>query len=372
MKSICFITTGDIKSIATAKRALGLANPLADLGWSVSIIMEDTNENHHRVSLECDKRIQVFFMHYTSPLDEIKKKNKLISEINPQFLYICAFVTRNMVGIWHSSKKIVEHSELQTGIPEIKGFKRLRAFINEYYSIIYADCILSASKYLQKVYIKRSRRLGYKKKRNYYFPYAFSEKICQTKIFKENHLPILKNKGDKFFVYLGSLTSNYGAFTMLRAFETIHTLYPNFHLLLLGKGTAYDEILEIVNNKGYKHYIHVLGYIKEEEISTYFSLADAFISPMNDTIQDWARCPSKLYMYLPYKKPIITCRIGEPYETLKEEGTYFTPSSDKSLAEAIVKLASQDKWYINIDASFFQWEHRAKELDFWINNDFKI
>lgn len=37
---ICFITTGDIKNIATAKRALGLANPLADLGWEVSIIME--------------------------------------------------------------------------------------------------------------------------------------------------------------------------------------------------------------------------------------------------------------------------------------------------------------------------------------------
>ena len=35
---ICFITTGDIKNIATAKRALGLANPLADLGWEVSII----------------------------------------------------------------------------------------------------------------------------------------------------------------------------------------------------------------------------------------------------------------------------------------------------------------------------------------------
>ena len=27
MKSICFVTTGDIKDIATAKRALGLANP---------------------------------------------------------------------------------------------------------------------------------------------------------------------------------------------------------------------------------------------------------------------------------------------------------------------------------------------------------
>lgn len=48
---ICSITTGDIKNIATAKRALGLANPLVDLGWDVSILMEDTEENRHRVSM---------------------------------------------------------------------------------------------------------------------------------------------------------------------------------------------------------------------------------------------------------------------------------------------------------------------------------
>lgn len=372
MKSICFITTGDIKSIATAKRALGLANPLADLGWSVSIIMEDTNENRHRVALECDKRISVYFTQYSSAIDEIKKKNKLISKINPQYLYICAFVTRNIVGFFHSSKKIIEHSELQSGIPEIKGFNKLRALLNEYFSIVYADCILNASKYLQKVYIKRCKYLGFTKKPNYYFPYAFSKKICQTHPSEKSNLPIVKNNEDKFFVYLGSLASNYGAFTMLKAFEAIHTQYPNFHLLLLGKGPAYNEILQIVNSKGYKNYIHVLGYIKEEDISTYFSLADAFISPMNDSIQDWARCPSKLYMYLPYKKPIITCKIGEPYETLKEEGTYFIPSSDKSLAEAIIRLAIKNKWHIDIDASCFQWEHRAKDLDFWINNNFKI
>lgn len=48
---ICFITTGDIKNIATAKRALGLANPLADLGWEVSIIMENCEE---KLRKECN------------------------------------------------------------------------------------------------------------------------------------------------------------------------------------------------------------------------------------------------------------------------------------------------------------------------------
>ena len=61
MKKICFVTTGDIKTIATAKRALGLANPLTDLGWQVSIIMEDRKENRHRCNLECDNRVNIYY-----------------------------------------------------------------------------------------------------------------------------------------------------------------------------------------------------------------------------------------------------------------------------------------------------------------------
>lgn len=77
MKTICFITTGDIKNIATAKRALGLANPLCNLGWNVSIIMEDTTENRHRCSIECNSRVKVYFQKYQNAFDEQKKKSKL-------------------------------------------------------------------------------------------------------------------------------------------------------------------------------------------------------------------------------------------------------------------------------------------------------
>lgn len=120
---ICFITTGDIQSIASAKRALGLANPLADLGWKVSIILEDSEENRHRAMLECDKRINVFFFHYRSALDEIKKKNVIIRQIHPDYLYICAFVKRNIVGLGYPCKRIVEHSELMSATD---GFSQLK------------------------------------------------------------------------------------------------------------------------------------------------------------------------------------------------------------------------------------------------------
>lgn len=366
---VCFITTGDIKSIATAKRALGLANHLSNLGWKVSIIMNDSEENHHRAELECDSRTDIYFLNYHSAFDELRKKNLVIQKIKPDVLYICAFVFRNIVAIRYKCIKLVEHSELQSGIRNVTILFRFRAKIQETLSIFYADGILNASKYLQIHFQKLAKRLGKEKLSMLYFPYAYNKNICS--ISRNNNL-ISKEKEDKFFVYLGSLAENYGVFTMIKAFELIHEQHPSFHLLLLGKGPDYNKVLKYVTDKDIKSFVHTLGFVKEECISTYFTSADAFISPMNDTFQDWARCPSKLYMYLPYNRPIITCKIGEPYEVLKEHGIYFEPGSEESLAKAIHGMVEKDNWTLNVDPLKYEWKTRAKELYNWINKAFQI
>ena len=179
-----------------------------------------------------------------------------------------------------------------------------------------------------------------------------------------------KNSEDKYFLYIGSLTSNYGCFTLIKAFEILHQKHNGLKLLLIGKGSAYNDIITYINNNHLNDFIYVPGYIEEEDIPAYFSFADAFLSPMNNTIQDWARCPSKLYMYLPYKKPIITCRIGEPYETLGENGIYYEPSNVNSLVETIQGMVMKDIWFLNIDATKHEWTTRANEFHQWINQTF--
>ena len=116
--------------------------------------------------------------------------------------------------------------------------------------------------------------------------------------------------------------------------------------------------------------IRPLYFVKEEDIPAYFTLADAFISPMNDTVQDWARCPSKLYMYLPYKKPIITCKIGEPYEVLKENGYYYTPGSEMSLSQSIMRLCQSGEWHLNINPLNHEWRTRTIEFNKWFQQYF--
>lgn len=367
-KSICFVTTGDIALIASAKRALGLANYMEQLGWSVSILMEDTPENHHRAEMECDGGIGVYFFPTSDNMQERKSKEALLRKINPAVIFYCAFVGRNVVGRDIKAVKIVEHSELASKFKKLGWKRKLYYFALEFYSIAFADGILNASHYLQKVYKRRARRLLKGKMPMTILPYAYNKTVCHV----NSASPLLARKpsGEAWFVFLGSLTENYGAFTMLEAFEKVIANNKNAKLFLLGKGHDYERVKDYVSTHKLEENIITPGYIKEEEISDYFSAADCFLLPLNDTVQDWARCPSKLYMYLAFNKPVITCRVGEPYEELGDNGIYYEPSDAGSLAKAVETFLGSGRRDLGLTPEKYEWKQRAEDLDKWINDSF--
>lgn len=369
MRTICFVTTGDIKTLATAKRALGMARPLARIGWKVFILMEDTEENRHRTDMECGDAADVRFFPRLPALKEAKAKSEMIREIKPDFVYLCSFVARNIVSVPKGCRKIVEHSELLSGIRDYTRLRRIWAYATEYWSVLYADGLVNASKYLQDVYAKRSRKMGRSKLPMLYHPYAYSKDVIHVKHI-ERVGEFAKYSGRKVFVFLGSVTRAYGAYTMIDAVGKAKDTHPEIILLMPGRSAQYNEIVDYVRERGLGEWVVMPGFIAEEEISTYFSLADYFVSPMNDTVQDWARCPSKLYMYLPYRKPVVTCRIGENFQVLGDEGTYYEPSSSESMAESMQALIESGKTTIAVNPEEHSWDWRTGQFDRWIKETF--
>lgn len=367
---ICFVTTGDIRRIATSKRALGMAAPLSSSGWEVHILMEDTEENRHRADLECPASVKVHFFPRSTALGEVRIKNRMIRHIRPDFIYLCAFVFRNIVSSPPGCRKLAEHSELQSGIPDIKGFRKLTVLLFEYYSVWYSDGLLSASKYLEDLYCTRAKRTGRSKLPVLYFPYAFSESLHQPVSLGVDHPLNRKYQGKRVFLYLGTITRNYGAFTMIRAFEQLPHLRDQARLVLIGRGRHLEEAKSYILSRKLTDYIELPGFVEEEDIRYYFSVASAFISPMNDTVQDWARCPSKLFMYLPYRKPVLTCRIGEPVTVLNGAAVYYKSGSANDMAHQIENMFIQNKWEADSKPHLHSWNQRTKEFDSWIRSRF--
>ncbi|MGF6850396.1 glycosyltransferase involved in cell wall biosynthesis [Chitinophaga sp. W3I9] len=368
---ICFITLGDIKFIATMKRAIGMAGPLLSLGWEVSIIAQDSEENRKRIAMECSEAVKVYYYQPGSAGEEVRVKTELVNQIAPDYVLFCSFSFRNRISKGKLNVKpkiLIEHSELPSGIPDNKGIRKLAMLALEYWSVLYADGLLCASKYLCNVYTKRAAQLFRKQLPVLYSPYAFNNDVIASPRIRLDELQDAY-KGKTILIYMGTLTRNYGLFTMLQAMEMVSKERSDVVLMLLGQGRHMVEAKAFVKEKQLDAQVEFLGYAPEEDLSSWFTAADAFISPLNDTVQDWARCPSKIYMYLPFGKPVFTCAIGEPLEIFGHEGYYFNNNAPASLAVLISKLANGKLALATVNSEAHSWERRAVDFTAWINSN---
>lgn len=361
---ICFYTTGDIKSIATMKRALGMANPLSKLGWEVTIIAMDTQENRKRITLEAGSA-QTNYFSQGNPLHEIKQKWYFLKKIQPDVVWVCSLGIRNFI-IPNKYNILIEHSELGSAIPDNNGIKKHLIHFFEFISVYYTG-IICASTYLVSYFGDKVKN---RKLPIHYSPYAFNEEVIVLPTLLLDELN--QSYGEKTcFVYMGTVTRNYGIFTMLEAARILKNRKINFQLFILGRGRHFEEAKKFVLNNGLKDFVQMPGYVEEDHLSSYFELANAFISPLNNTVQDWARCPSKIYMYLPYNKPVLTCEIGEPKNIFGDKGCYFENNNPKTLALEMVKISESKESLSQINIMDHSWDKRSLDFNNWYKENFK-
>lgn len=369
--TITFVTIGDIAAIATMKRALGMANPLTELGWDVSIIAMDCEENRKRISFECGKAVNVFFYAEGSVKSEVSQKTELVRQIDPDYVYFCSFSTRNRIlkrKIKYKGKIIIEHSELPSSIKNKKFSRRILDWIVERYSVVYADLLVCASKYLVSYYTGLALFLLKNRMPIDYSPYAFNEEVIRAEPVILNQL-MQKYKDRKIFLYMGTMTKNYGLFTMLQAAEKLKTDgQSEFVLLMLGGGPDLEEAKIYIEKRKLTDVVVFTGYTPEEHLSSYFKLTSAFISPINNSIQDIARCPSKIYMYLPFSKPVFTCQLGEPFQIFGEKGHYFLNDNPATLTALMDQEIKGGLNKTPVDVKEHSWTKRSVDFNKWIKS----
>jgi glycosyltransferase involved in cell wall biosynthesis len=371
IKSITFITLGDITSIATMKRALGMANPLLKLGWAVSIITQDCEENRRRIGIECHSEVKVLYYQKASASEEVKSKTALVKKIKPSYIYFCSFSIRNRINkfkLGYKPEIIIEHSELQSSIPDNKGLKKLLAVVTEYGSVFYATKLVCASKYLEKEYSLYAQKCLKSNMPIQYSPYAYNSEVINSPMLVLDKLEE-EYKDKKVFLYMGTMTRNYGLFTMLEAALAFKKMQQSFVLVLMGRGRHLEEAKNFVKKHNLEDVVEFPGYISEDSLSSYFKRADAFISPLNNTVQDIARCPSKIYMYLPFQKPVFTCALGEPKEIFKEKGYYFDNTKPTTLTKLMSDAYNGNQIVLNVDIEEHSWTRRSIDFNNWIDNN---
>ena len=360
-KIITFLTTGDIRKIATMKRALGMANPLADLGWRVSIVVMDCPENRVSIQSSCDDRIEIRYFAEGNAFAERRQKSRIIRALNPDVLYCCSYSFRNRCAkkdLQRSSRLVVEHSELASSILGLPKYKRWLYAYYEWLSVRTSDMIVAASRWLQEYYARSSAHSGRGDLPVTYLPYAQDTIMDQINVEAYQQYS-LKFSGHFNIIFLGSMIRNYGLFLMLEACLVLRDSATKYKLHLVGDGPDILEAREYVRLHGLSDMVEFAGYLPEESLNAYLKIADAFLVPLYPTIQDQARCPSKTYLYLPYKKPVLTCRIGESAHMFSDDRLFFVSGDSADLAVKIKSL-NKDENYPLPDPAYHTWQVRAQ------------
>lgn len=361
---IVFVTSGSFKKIATLKRATGMASPLIKRGHEVTILMEDDPSNREKAASECPEAKIVWHKSGLSSIKERFAKQHSLNSLKPDLVWICSLGLRNFMSRPIANTILfVEHSELYSHVGSSVLRKLLYTSI-ERASYSRYDGHICASRYLEKHYIQKLK-IHKKDSLTHYCQYAYHE--CITNV-DNNRVSQLKErfKNKRVILYLGSFWKNYGFWDMLETAKELSKTRSDFILLLAGRGPEEEAGVKWVEDSGLNEFVNIEGYIPEEDLSAYFTTAHAFISPLRDTIQDWARCPSKLFMYIPFQKPIITTAIGEAKELFRDDGFYYKPGSLKSMCRAIQRALDTEETTKLPKASMHTYESRTDSFLNWL------
>ena len=361
---IAFVTFGNFDGHATLKRATGMAGALAAEGVQVTLLLEDCTVNREKVTLECPSASIVWHRRGGSALKERSEKSRNLLELKPDVVWICGVGLRNWVK--RPSKECIllgDHSELFSTLKN--GFLYCaRYWLTEWLSCWLLDGHICASRFLESFYRRRLKLLG-RSVQVHYSPYAFSPPA------QVERSDLWGLEGKQCVFYLGSFREAYDMWTMLHALvQLVHTR-DDCVAILGGRGPDETEAKAWVEAEGLADKIRMVGYISEADMPAAMAEADVFLCPLLDTKQDWARCPSKLFMYYPFRKPIVTCAIGEAEALLEEDGFYYTPGDASSMAEQIVEALDFEGYQSVADPDKYTWNSRARSFLNWFEENYQ-
>jgi len=357
----CFITTQHLSSHASMKRSLGMTPVLAGMGHEVVLLMQDHPENrtHARelMGVEC-----VFFPKKNMLTERLWKRNFIASRSFDIIIYnsLCWRNAVRNVGSSSAALALMEHCELESSNKNTRLVRRASQSILEWWSLFAFDGHICASRYLLD--LMKRRAFSFKLRRVIFWsPYAVDDSVV-TEDTSLAVSPEIKGERKSIF-HVGTVAKNYGCLFMLEGLKVLQLQRQDWRARFVGKGRDLEEARRQVVQLGLQDYVVFDGYVAEDVMRDQLSRTNVFLSHLNDTEQDWARCPSKLYYYMAKGRPIVTSTVGENRVALGDSGFYYRADDPADFARAVSDaLDVRPGWAPGYSTESVTWSRRTEEF----------
>ena len=141
-------------------------------------------------------------------------------------------------------------------------------------------------------------------------------------------------------MFAGNMGQAQGLSTVLDAAEKLSRVRSDISFILLGTGTAIEEIKQQIRDKNITNVI-CLPRVPMNEVTAFLDAADVLLVHLRDDPLFRITIPSKTQAYMMAGKPILMAVSGDAADLVEAAGCGIvaTPENADSLVEAVLKLA---------------------------------
>jgi glycosyltransferase involved in cell wall biosynthesis len=207
-----------------------------------------------------------------------------------------------------------------------------------------ADCLISNSTFTEK-----KTQAVYRSKHSAVIPPG----VDVNRFYPQARIPDLRHNlnigaDDTFVLAVGKFIPRKGFEYLIEAFNHIvnQRKITNIKLRIGGRGPLRPNYERMINQYLLNEFIGLLGYIKDEDMPSYYTEADIFVLPsIVDERGDTEGLGVVFLEANACKTPVIGSRVGGILDVIRdgENGYFVEQKNSLDLAEKIMKLASDRK-----------------------------
>jgi rhamnosyl/mannosyltransferase len=206
-----------------------------------------------------------------------------------------------------------------------------------------ADRILVATQY----HIEFSKWLKNFEAKCEVIPFGIEPKHDVKSLEINTHLNFIKQKYDRYFLFIGRMVSYKGIPVLLEAMMSLEQ-----NLVLIGKGPQLEAMKSLAREYGLADRVHFLGAVESDaEFAAYLHGCDAVVLP---SINEAEAFGLALLEAMSCKKPVITTDLksGVRYVNVSGvTGLSVPPSDAGALSKAMYRMATDDEMRLAMGAA---------------------
>jgi glycosyltransferase involved in cell wall biosynthesis len=317
------------------------AKNLGRFGVSVSVIAPIRQDKRANLPAIVKKDFMtVYYVNTKFPMFSILK---LVNRIKPDIIHVHApnFFSTNAVIVAKLMKipivATVHRAEVDAiGMP-VSIFRRciLRSFQH----------IIAVSYFTQSLVLKAGadqNKISVIYNSSDETIFAISKNKLEAR--KECNLPIEK----KILLFVGNLIRIKGVYTFIESLKILHSMFPDFITIIIGRGEEQEELKLLTNEYGLNDNVKFIGWLPQSALSDYYRAADVFVLPSLTEGHSVA-----LLEAMESGLPIVASNTGGNKESIEDgfNGLLFESGNEKSLAEKLAILLTdytlQERMSIN-------------------------